>query len=255
MNVVSRGVRDAFRSLTRTISIVLVLGLAIGLAFVMASAHHSVNNKIASTLRSIGNTVTIGPPGYSTGMLLGKNLTSSELAPILRLPGVKSLDETLNGSAKTFGTSVGGCPSSGKCSSSSRLSSRTLGSTSLKSPESLAARRVGLECEPKPCTPPVVGSQPIYFSGSTQPSNASNIGASTLRIVKGHSVAGTGTSSDAMVSTEMAKKNGLSIGSTFSAFGIQLLVKGIFKTDNQSADNTVVTSLGELQHLAGNMAK
>ena len=104
MTVVVRGMRNAFRNATRTIAIVLILGLAIGLAFVMLIAHRSVTDKVATTLSSVGNTVTIGPPGYSAGGRLGKALTTAELAPIAHLHGVTGLDETLNGAANTSGT-------------------------------------------------------------------------------------------------------------------------------------------------------
>ena len=100
MNAVTRGVRNAFRNATRTVSVILILGLAIGLAFVMLVAHRTVIDKVASTLSSVGNTVTIGPPGYSAGGQLGKPLTTAELAPIAHLHGVTSLDENFNGAAK-----------------------------------------------------------------------------------------------------------------------------------------------------------
>jgi len=100
MSVASRGIRNAFRNRTRTISIVLILGLAIGLALVMLIAHRSVNAKASTALSSVGNTVTIGPPGYSAGGRLGRFLTSAELAPIARLPGVTGINESLNGAAK-----------------------------------------------------------------------------------------------------------------------------------------------------------
>jgi putative ABC transport system permease protein len=116
----------------------------------------------------------------------------------------------------------------------------------------MAARRAGLACEPKPCTPPVFGSQPVYFSGSTQPANPVTIGASTLRIVSGHVISGTSPAADVMVSTAMARKNGLKVGSTFTAYGHTLTVAALFETGNQSADNTVVTSLPLLQRLTGN---
>ncbi len=93
-------IRNAFRNATRTVSIVLILGLAIGLAVVMLIAHRAVSDKVATTLSSVGNTVTIGPPGYSAGGRLGKFLTSAELAPIAHLHGVTSLDEYFNGAAK-----------------------------------------------------------------------------------------------------------------------------------------------------------
>jgi putative ABC transport system permease protein len=251
MTTVGRGIRNAFRNATRTVSIILILGLAIGLAFVMLIADRSVTDKIASTLSSVGNTVTIGPPGYSAGGLLGKNLTTAELAPIAHLHGVASLDESLNSAANTLGTAHNPCPKGARCHGSGGRHGFKLGSTNLKSAMSLAARRAGLECEPKPCTPPVSGSQELYFSGSTQPANPVNIGASTLRIVGGHAISGTSPADVAMVSTAMARKNGLKVGSTFTAYGKTLTVAAIFDTENQSAGNTVVTSLPVLQRLTG----
>jgi len=218
----------------------------------MLTAHHSVTDKVATTLSSIGTTVTIGPPGYAAGMQLGKNLTVAELAPIAHLHGVAGIDESLNGAAQTLGASHATCPKGAKCHrSGGRSGSMKLGSTSLKSPMSLAARRVGLACAPKPCTPPVAGSQQVYFTGSTQPANPVNIGASTLRIVSGHAISGTTSGDAAMVSTAMARKNRLTVGSTFTAYGKTLAVAAIFQTDNQPAGNTVVTSLPVLQRLTG----
>lgn len=252
MTTVGRGIRNAFRNAVRTISVVVILGLTIGLSFVMLTAHHSVTDKVATTLSSIGTTVTIGPPGYAAGMQLGKNLTVAELAPIAHLHGVAGIDESLNGAAQTLGASHATCPKGAKCHrSGGRSGSMKLGSTSLKSPMSLAARRVGLACAPKPCTPPVAGSQQVYFTGSTQPANPVNIGASTLRIVSGHAISGTTSGDAAMVSTAMARKNRLTVGSTFTAYGKTLAVAAIFQTDNQPAGNTVVTSLPVLQRLTG----
>jgi len=252
MTTVGRGIRNAFRNATRTVSIILVLGLAIGLAVVMLTAHRSVTGKIAATLAAAGNTVTIGPPGYSTGGLLGNKLTTAELAPIAHLHGVTGVDESLNGAANTLGAPSNPCPKGTSChGAGGGHHTVKLGSTSLKSPMSLAARKVGLECEPKPCTPPVSGSQQLYFTGTTEPTNPVNIGASTLRIVSGHAISGTSPADVAMVSAAMARKNGLEVGSAFTAYGKTFTVAAIFDTDNQPADNTVVTSLPVLQHLTG----
>jgi putative ABC transport system permease protein len=247
MTTVGRGIRNAFRNATRTVSIILILGLAIGLALVMLIAHRSVSDKIASTLGSVGNTVTIGPPGFSAGGLLGKNLTAAELAPIAHLHGVTGIDENLNGAANTIGAASNPCPKGATCHSSGHTIK--FGSTNLKSPMSLAARRVGLACEPQPCTPPVSGSQQLYFTGSTQPANPVNIGASALRISSGHAIPGTTSADVAMVSTAMARENGLRVGSAFTAYGQTFTVAAIFETDNQSAGNTVVVSLPVMQRL------
>src|ERR1700735_5678698 len=190
MTTAGRGIRNAFRNATRTVSIILILGLAIGLAFVMLTAHRSVSDKIASTLSSIGNTVNIGPPGYSAGGQLGKFLTTAELAP----------------------------------------------------PGTLALATEGLACEPQPCTPPI-SFFTIYFAGSNQPTDAGNIGASTLSIVSGHPISGTTSAYDAMISTAMARKNGLKVGSAFTAYGKTFTVAAIFESDSQQGDDTVITSL------------
>ena len=251
MTTAGRGIRNAFRNTTRTVSIILILGLAIGLAVVMLTAHRAVSDKIAATLGSVGNTVTIGPPGYSAGGLLGNQLTTAELAPIAHLRGVTGIDESLNGAANTLGAPQNPCPKGASCHRAGGKRTIKLGSTSLKSPMSLAARRVGLACEPKPCTPPVSGSQQLYFTGTTQPANPVNIGASTLRIVSGHAISGTTTADVAMISAAMARKNGLKVGSRFTAYGKTFTVAAIFDTDNQPAANTVVTSLPVLQRLTG----
>src|ERR1700751_3229985 len=99
MTTVGRGIRNTFRSSVRTISVVVILGLGIGLSFVMLAARHSISDKVTMTLSSIGKTLTIGPPGYAAGGLLGKNLTVAELAPIARLHGVAGIDESLSGAA------------------------------------------------------------------------------------------------------------------------------------------------------------
>jgi putative ABC transport system permease protein len=262
MSILGRGIRNAFRNRTRTVSIVLILGLAIGLSFVMLIAHRSVNAKAATALSSIGNTVTVGPPGYAAGTLLGKFLTTSELAPIAHLHGVTGVDEYLNGAAKASDVPPSAMPTGSArhlrpirargiksgAHHSSGSSPVKQGSTSLRYPESLAFATQGLACEPKPCTPPI-SFFTIYFSGSTQPTAAGNIGASTLRIVSGRPISGSSSADIAMVSKAMAQKNGLKVGSTFAAYGKTFAVAAIFATDTRQGDDTVVVSLPVMQRL------
>jgi len=216
MTAAGRGIRNAFRSAVRTVSVVVILGLVIGLSFVMLIANHSVTGKVATTLSSIGNTVAIGPPPFSAGGQPGKNLTTAELAPIAHLHGVTSIDEKLAGAAKPRGSTQNGPSTSAR--------------TSLR---------------------PVSFSPAVYFSGSTQPTSPVNIGASTLRIVNGYAISGTSPADVAMVSTSMARENGLKVGSAFTAYGQMLTVAAIFDSDNQSGNDTVITSLPLLGHLTG----
>ena len=277
MSVLGRGIRNAFRNMTRTVSIVLILGLVTALAFVMLVAHRAVGEKASTALSSVGNTVTIGPPGFSAGEGLGNFLTSAELAPIAHLPGVTGINESLNGAASASnlppdrskfpaGTHISGTPASeGKGQKAENTSPRSSsspggpgssdspvkqGTTSLTYPGTMAFATQGLACEPQPCTPPI-SSYTIYFSGSTEPTAAVNIGASALSIVSGHAISGTSSADDVMISQEMAQKNGLKVGSTFTAYGATLTVAAIFTSDTQQGNDTVITSLPLLQHLMG----
>ena len=98
---------------------------------------------------------------------------------------------------------------------------------------------------------PATFSPAVYFSGSTQPANPVNIGASALSIASGHAISGTSPADVAMVGTAMARENGLKAGSTFTAYGKTLTVAAIFDSDNQAGNDTVVTSLPVLQRLTG----
>jgi putative ABC transport system permease protein len=277
MSVLDRGIRNAFRNMTRTVSIVLILGLVTALAFVMLVAHRAVGEKTSTALSSVGNTVTIGPPGFSAGGGLGNFLTSAELAPIAHLPGVTGINESLNGAASASnlppdrakfpaGTHISRTPASeGKGQKAENTSPRSSsspggpgssdspvkqGTTSLKYPGTMAFATQGLACQPEPCTPPI-SSYTIYFSGSTEPTAAVNIGASALSILSGHAISGTSSADDVMISQEMARKNGLKVGSTFTAYGTTLTVAAIFTSDTQQGNDTVITSLPLLQHLMG----
>jgi putative ABC transport system permease protein len=257
MSTASRGIRNAFRNRTRSVSIVLILGLMIGLAFVMLIAHRSVNAKAATALSSVGNTVTIGPPGYGGGMQLGTRLTRAEVVPIARLPGVTGIDVSLNGAATASNPVPRGAqpPANEKFKRVGGPAARKnasvalqTGTTNLKYPGTLAAATAGLACEPKPCTPPIT-SFTIYFTGATDPPVPANIGASALKMVSGHVISGTSSADDAMISTEMALKNGLKVGATFTAYGKTLTVSGIFESNSQQGNDTVITSLPALQRL------
>jgi putative ABC transport system permease protein len=263
MSILGRGIRNAFRNATRTVSIVAILGLTVGLAVVMLVAHRAVGEKASTALSSVGNTVTIGPPGFSAGGQLGQFLTSAELAPIAHLPGVTGINESLNGTAEASNLPPGSSKAGGSTQiaghvakhnptahSSPGTSPVKQGTTNLKYPGTMAFATQGLTCEPKPCTPPI-SSYTIYFVGSTEPTAAVNIGASTLTIVRGHAISGTSSADYVMISTEMAQTNGLKVGSTFTAYGKTLTVAAIFHSDSQQGNDTVITPLPVLQHLMG----
>ncbi|HEV8064092.1 MAG TPA: FtsX-like permease family protein [Acidimicrobiales bacterium] len=212
MSVVGRGIRNAFRNATRTIAIVVILGLSIGLSFVMLVGHKGVQNKIDATLASIGNTVNIAPAGYPAGSTSSRYLTTAQLSKVAHLPYVVNIDEALPGSVQPEG----------------KANQPADGGNALL---------------------PGNSNEPVSFVGTNEPADSVNIGASTLTVVAGHAIDGTGDSDDAMVSTTVARRNHLKVGSTFSAYSADFTVKAIFDSDTDNGNDTVIVPLATQQRL------
>ena len=212
MSVVGRGIRDAFRSATRMVAIVWILALSIGLGFVMLIGHKAVQNKIGATLATIGNTVAITPAGSNPGTTTNRYLSQRQLNKVAHLPHVVALDEALPGTLP----------------SPTKPGRRSDGSRRLRS---------------------ISPGQPVCVVGTTDPSNLAIVGAPTLSLVTGHQIDGAGNSDDALISAAMAKRNHLSAGSHFTAYGVAFTVSGIFDSDTATGNNTVVVPLATEQRL------
>lgn len=254
MNVATRGIRNAFRNLTRTLSIVIILGLSIGLSLVMLIAHQAVQAKITTTLSSVGNTVSIEPAGYTPSSTVNNALTTSELQKVASLTHVTKLDELLSDNLQTDGTSsLAPTPGGGGAS------------TSLKSPTTLNCANNG---SGNSCTGVGAGSGqsvgasgamklpsnfslPVPIIGTNEPTSPTALDSSPLKIISGKAIDGNTDNSEAMVSTAMASKNNLKIGSTFTAYGKTLTVPAIFKSDVTTGSDTVIVSLPTEQSLSG----
>jgi len=207
VSVLNRGVRNAFRSPVRAIAVIVILGLTIGLSFVMLIGRQSVQNKVGTTLASIGTAITITPVGYATGSTANAHLTSAELSKVAQLPYVVGVDEALPGTLPSGGadsTLLAGSPGA-----------------------------------------------PVSIVGTNEPADPSNVGASTLAIAGGRVISGTGNADDAMVSTAMAERNHLKVGSTFRAYGAVLTVAAIFNSDTANGNDTVIVPLATEQRLSG----
>ena len=246
MNVYSRGFRNAFRNVTRSISIIIILGLAIGLSLVMLIAHQAVSNKINSVNSSIGNTVTITPAGYSGFSTVNNSLTTSELAKVSSLDHVTSVTETLTDRLTTIGAS--------SFSFGGNSSSSSNDQTSLTSPVTLNFNRPsgggggGLFVGGGGSLPTNF-SLPVTITGTNDPST---INGTSLTLSSGSIISGTADNNEAMVSTAMASKNNLKVGSTFTAYGDTLTVTGIYKaTSSDPLAGQIIVSLPTEQALSG----
>ena len=250
MNPVSRGIRNAFRNTIRTGSIVLILGLSIGLSLTMLVAQKAVDNKIKSVKSSIGNTITISPAGFTPGSDANNALTTDDLSKVQKLTHVSNVTETLDDRQSTTGSST---PTFGKFGPSDGSSAQT--TTSLTSPVTLGdgngggGRRFFINGGGADGSLPTNFSLPVSFLGTNN--LQSLVSQYNATISSGKLISGSTDTNDALVSKEMADKNNLQVGSTFTAYNATLTVAGIFTTDNKAAQGTVVVSLPALQRLSG----
>jgi len=257
MNVVSRGIRNAFRNVIRTFSIVIILGLSIGLSLVMLVAHQAVGNKIESVKRSLGNTVTIRPSAFSDSSQANNALTTSQLDKIRKLAHVTKLTESLSSHVTTIGTTDMPVAPPGAVSQSSTIEGSKEGTTSLKSPVKLNTDGsgggpgvfiAGGNGE-KPKLPSNF-SPPIDVHGTTDPTGTINNVNATVTLKEGKAIDGSKNTDEAMISSAMAAKNNLKIGSSFEIYGKTLKVTGIFDSNTEAGNNFVIVSLPTLQRLS-----
>lgn len=235
MNTITLGVHNAFRNGIRSISIILILGLSIGLSLIMLIAHQAVGQKISQVKSAIGNTVTIQPAGFAEGGQANNTLTSSQLNQVKSLPHVTNITESLSDQVPTTGTT------------SFRQDTSSSTTTSLYSSVNLNSKGIMIR------TPdgmlPSNFSLPIHFLGTTDPSHLQN--ETDAKLASGSIIDGTKDTNNALVSTSMASKNNLKIGSTFQAYNTTLTVAGIFDSGTQGGNNTVILALPTIQRLTG----
>lgn len=247
MNTVSRGIRNAFRNKIRTFSIVIIVGLSIGLSLSMFVAHQAVQDKISSVKSSIGNTISISPAGVRGFQGGGEPLTVAQVATVSSTEHVSSVVTTL----------------------SDRLTSDTSNLTSAVEAGTLGNRSgsssgVGFQQGPPPESPDggsVVTQDsttritrtftpPVIITGSSNMELASTYGGDTVSFVSGSALDPSSTDFEAVVGKALAEKNNLTVGSSFTAYGQTITVKGVFDTGNTFSNAGLVMNIKTLQTLS-----
>lgn len=247
MSTVSRGVRGVFRNTIRTSGVTIILALSVGLALVMLLALKTVESRINQVKSTVGNTISISPAGFSNFSDANNALTTTQLAKVSSVAHVTKVTETLTDRQSTTGSST---PSSGGRGGSSSSSGTT---TSLSSPVKLNTNGSGgggrfFVNGGGGGQLPANFSLPVGFIGTTDPTTQ---GGTAITITSGTVISGSKDSNDAMVSTDMATKNNLKVGSTFTAYNATLKVVAIYNSGTQGANNNVILSLPALQRLSG----
>ncbi len=240
MNTVTRGIRNAFRNGIRTFSIVVILGLSMGLALSMVIARQAVNDKITSVKSSIGNTISVNPAGAQGFEGGGSALTTAQINTIKSVANVTNATATLSDRLTTSNTNLASAVDAGA------LGQRNAGSSgiSVQAPPSESASGSSTSTATRSFTPPV------RVIGVNDLSLASVYGGSSVTYTSGAAFDPTSNTNVAVIGKNLAEKNNLSVGSTFTAYGATITVVGIYDTGTTFANNAVVMPLASLQRLS-----
>jgi putative ABC transport system permease protein len=237
MNVVSRGIKNAFRSPMRSGAIILMLAISICLILSMLVARSSVNAKINQVKSTAGTNITISPAGVFGFAGGGNNLTSAQLTQITKTAHITSTTATLSDQLASTDTNLTPSLTLGNFGArqarfDSSSSSSTSGSTSVAADTSRPA--------PTPHT---------TVTGTTNPNSVSTNG-SNLSITSGKTIDGNSTGYVALLGKDLASKNNLSVGKTFTAYGKTFTVTGIYTTGNTFQDSGIIMPLATVQTLS-----
>lgn len=228
MNVISRGIKNALRSPLRTGAIVLMLAISIGLILSMLVARSSVEAKIVSVKALSGTGITIKPAGVNGFAGGGNPLTSDQVASITKTVHITSTSSTLTDQMTTSDTNL---VSSLQLGAFGRRQARSDTSTTVSAPTN----------RPVP-TPRII------VTGTTDSNTVSSNGG-TLSITSGAPIDGTSSALVALIGTDLATKNNLTVGSTFTAYGQTVTVKGIYSSGNTFQDSGIIMPLTTVQTL------
>jgi putative ABC transport system permease protein len=203
----------------------------------MLVARSSVTAKIDEIKSTAGTSITISPAGVMGFAGGGDALTSVQLETIKNTAHITSITATLSDQMSATDTNLTASLELGTFGArQQRFESNNSNSTNLQPimNDEMASRPV-----PTPRT---------TVTGTTNPNSISTDG-SALTLTSGELIDGTSSELIALVGSDLATKNNLVIGSTFTAYEKTITVKGIFQTNNKFQDSGVIMPLATVQAL------
>lgn len=250
MGALRRGTKNAFRNSIRAIAIVVILGLSIALALVMLLSMKAVDSRITQVKSDIGNTITVRAAGFRGFEGGGDPLTNAQVDTIARIPHVTAAVPTLSDRLRNVNSTGFGPGDRGPGGATTSTVSRTTTLTSPISPGSLG-QRFGNDQGATTQTLPANFSLPVTFTGTTNPADPRVLGVDSIDLLAGRSFTRTSTDAVALVGTDLAAKNSLNLGSTFTAWGTAVTVIGVYETGDTFADGGVVMPFLTVETLSG----
>ncbi len=248
MSAIARGGKNAFRNVIRTLSITMIVGLSIGLALVMVLSLKAVQTRIDSVKSQIGNNITITPAGARGFEGGGEPLTQTEMKAIASAPHVIKTTYTLADRTRTGDTiSLTASIDMGTLGNRQRnFTNNNSDQTQQAPPPDMGER----QSQSGGATTTRSFTMPIMITGSTDLTSASTAGGSQFKITSGKTPSGTSGANIAIVGKSLAGKNSLKVGSTFTLYGQEVKVAGIYDAGNTFANGGIVMPLKTLQILS-----
>lgn len=242
MNIISRGIRNAFRNTIRSGSIIIILALSIGLVIAMLAARQAVQDKIASVKANTGNTITVSPAGVRGFDGGGNPLTSDQLAKVAKISHVTKVVETLNDHLTSDNTSLKSGIEPG------RLGNRNANNSGVGAGPTMVFRSAEEDGSSDGATRTF--TMPVTITGTNDASAIKTEGSTNLTWKSGKMFDTSKDANVAAVGTQIASKNSLSVGSTFTAYNTTFTVVGIYDAGNTFNNDGVYIPLATLQRLS-----
>lgn len=236
MSAIVRGIKNTFRSGIRTVGIATILAVSLSLGFSMLLANKAVSERGNQLRQTIGANMTAYPAGSSGDLESGRPFTPEEVEKIKHAPGVKNVYKTLGfviqdpkeveankntpGNGQIFETSNSG----------------EAPPTNLQSAVDPSKEKPPFNKFPTP---------PISAMGleSNVDVDGKNITPTTGRFLLPEDTL------SAVVGKDLAEKNKLGVGSTFTIKDKQFVVVGIFDRGTLYTNNSVIIPFKTAQQL------
>ncbi len=223
-----------------------MLAISIGLILSMLVARSSVETKIADVKASTATTVTITPAGVSGFAGGGTPLTAAQVSSVASTAHVARVTSTL---VDQLGTSDTNLTSSIELGSFGKRQQRfDASSTGSASSSSDTTATEPTTSDTSDGTPRLTPQSRTTVTGTTDPNSVSTNGSS-LTLTSGTTIDGKSSDLVALVGSALATKNNLTVGSTFTAYGKTMTVRGIYSTGNTFQDSGLIMPLATVQNL------
>lgn len=239
MGAVKRGIKNAFRNVTRTISIVFILSISICLTLVMLLSLKTVQEKIADVKSSVGNVITVSPAGVRGFEGGGELLTDVQGTTISGISHVAKVTSVLS-DRLTPGQDTSLAASLDAGSFGRRMRVRN-GET--QTPPDDSGRANSSQTQRS-------FTMPISVTAVNDLSVTQALNVSSFNLTSGAKFDATKDENVAIMGKDLAAKNNLKVGSTFTAYSNTITVVGIYDAGNTFSNSNLIMQLKALQRLS-----